>query len=91
MSADMAAGIAFAGDLAEVPEGYEIIEAGGKALHIEHYGAYDKVAEAHYAMDDYMKEKGLELNEIVVEEYVTDPTTVQDPSEILTNIYYFVK
>ncbi|MGE0566685.1 MAG: SRPBCC family protein [Bacteroidia bacterium] len=61
-----------------------------KVLVIDYYGAYDKSAEAHYAMDAYMKEKGLEQS-FVIEEYVTDPSTVSDPSQILTKIYYVVK
>lgn len=91
MQADLAAGVAVQGEVAELPEGYETIAVGGKALLIEYYGPYDGVAEAHYAMDDYMKEKGLELNEIVMEEYVSDPGQEPDPSKWLTYIYYFVK
>ena len=91
-TADMAAAVPVIGDNKTKVKGYENMEvAGGKALHIAYYGAYEKSEDAHYAMDDYMKEKGLELNELVIEEYVTDPTKEADTSKWLTNIYYLVK
>lgn len=62
----------------------------GKVLLIDYYGPYDKSAQAHYAMDAYMKEKGL-TQSVVVEEYVTDPMTEKDPAKWLTKIYYVVK
>lgn len=61
-----------------------------KVLLIEYYGAYDKSANAHYAMDAYMKEKGLSQN-LVIEEYVTDPMSEKDTAKWLTNIYYVLK
>jgi effector-binding domain-containing protein len=62
----------------------------GKVLLIDYYGPYDKSAQAHYAMDAYMKEKGLKQS-VVVEEYITDPMTEKDPAKWLTKIYYVVK
>ncbi|MFO0355998.1 MAG: SRPBCC family protein [Sphingobacteriaceae bacterium] len=62
----------------------------GKALLIPYYGAYDKSANAHYAMDAYMKEKGL-MQTMVIEEYVTDPMSEKDTAKWLTNIYYILK
>ena len=72
-------------------EGIEKFETpAGKVLHIAYYGAYDKSANAHYAMDAYMKEKGL-TQSLVLEEYVTDPMNEKDTAKWLTNIYYLVK
>jgi effector-binding domain-containing protein len=62
----------------------------GKVLLIDYYGSYEKSAQAHYAMDAYMKEKGLKQS-VVVEEYVTDPMTEKDTAKWLTRIYYVVK
>ena len=59
------------------------------ALYIAYYGAYDKSAKAHQAMDDYMKEKGL-THSVVIEEYITDPMTEKDTAKWLTNIYYVI-
>lgn len=62
----------------------------GKVLLIEYYGAYEKSANAHHAMDNYIKEKGLTQN-FCIEEYVTDPVIEKDTTKWLTNIYYLVK
>ncbi len=61
-----------------------------KVLLIEYYGSYDKSANAHYAMDAYMKEKGYTQG-TVLEEYVTDPMSEKDTAKWLTNIFYLVK
>lgn len=61
----------------------------GKVLLIDYYGPYEKSGQAHYAMDAYMKEKGLSQS-VVVEEYITDPMTEKDPAKWLTKIYYVV-
>lgn len=62
-----------------------------KVLHIEYYGPYGaKSMGAHLAMADYMKEKGLTQN-MVIEEYVTDPMMEKDTAKWLTNIFYLIK
>jgi len=71
--------------------GFEKYETpAGKVLLIEYYGAYDKSAAAHYAMDDYMKKNGLTQG-MVIEEYVTDPMVEKDTAKWLTNIFYTLK
>ena len=57
---------------------------------IEYFGSYEKSANAHYAMDAYMKEKGV-IQSFVLEEYITDPMTEKDTAKWQTNIFYFVK
>jgi len=72
-------------------KGYKVVDVpAGKALLIDYYGSYEGGGEAHYAMDDYIKEKGIEST-LVMEEYVTDPTTEPDTSKWLTKIYYTLK
>lgn len=72
-------------------EGVEKFETpAGKVLLIEYFGAYDKSANAHYAMDAYMKEKGL-TQSFVLEEYANDPMTEKDTAKWQTNIFYIVK
>jgi len=73
--------------------GFDAIPAGGPALKIAFYGSFDASAEAHYAMDDYLLAKGLEYGDedLVIEEYVTDPATEPDTTKWLTNIYYILK
>ncbi|MCL4281211.1 MAG: SRPBCC family protein [Flavobacteriales bacterium] len=63
----------------------------GKALKVTHHGNYDNTQEAHHAMDDMMKVKGLQLRDAVIEEYVTDPGQEPDTAKWLTNIYYPVR
>lgn len=62
--------------------------AGGKALQIKYYGAYEKSEAAHLEMDDYMAENGLQLSGAVREIYVTDPISEPDTSKWLTEIIY---
>ncbi|HMO39245.1 MAG TPA: GyrI-like domain-containing protein [Saprospiraceae bacterium] len=76
---------------ASVP-GFDIVEIpAGRLLVIDYYGSYDGTAEAHYAMDEYLREHGQEAGEPVWEEYVTDPTTEPDTSKWLTRVYYPLK
>lgn len=72
-------------------EGVEKFETpASKVLMIEYFGAYDKSANAHYAMDAYMKEKGLKQG-LIIEEYANDPMTEKDTAKWQTNIFYLVK
>lgn len=72
-------------------EGVEKIETpASKVLLIEYFGAYNKSANAHYAMDAYIKEKGL-IQTFVLEEYANDPMVEKDTAKWQTNIYYLVK
>lgn len=76
----------------KMDKGLEVIKVNpSKALKIEYYGAYDKSANAHYAMDEYLKEKGLEHFPPVVEQYITDPSTEPDSTKWLTNIIYLIQ
>ncbi|MDX1943620.1 MAG: SRPBCC family protein [Saprospiraceae bacterium] len=73
-------------------KGFDTFEVpAGKLLIIDYYGPYTGTAEAHFAMDDYMKEHNLEQNPPVWEQYITDPTTEPDTAKWLTKIYYSVK
>lgn len=65
--------------------------AKGQALLIEFFGAYDSLANAHFAMDDYMTEKKLQSIPPVIEEYVTDPGQEPDTAKWLTRVIYYVQ
>ena len=86
---DMAAGIPIEGE-ADI-EGYDMIQIGGKARHIVHYGSFSGSAVAHYAMDDFIHENELILNDIILEEYASKPGIEPDTSKWLTHIYYLIK
>ncbi len=63
-----------------------------KALCIEYYGPYNQTEKAHAAMEKYIQSKGLSVQDYVIEEYATDPASVNyDYSKVMTRIYYFPK
>ncbi|NNF01696.1 MAG: hypothetical protein HKN22_03355 [Bacteroidia bacterium] len=60
----------------------------GMAVMGQHYGSHDKLGDVHYAIDEWMKSNGKAPAGAPWEVYVTDPTTVSDPSQVLTEVYY---
>lgn len=58
-----------------------------KALMVDYYGAYAGSEAAHIAIDNYAKEKNIEVG-MPWESYITDPSTEPDTSKWLTKIYY---
>ena len=54
-------------------------------------GNYSKIGIAHYAMDDYMKEKNFLQGSPVIEEYVSGPDKEADSTKWVTNVYYRVQ
>ena len=61
----------------------------GKGAEIDYYGSYEKIGDAHKAMDEYLKDHGIEKQKIVLEEYITGPMVEKDTSKWLTKIYYY--
>ncbi len=91
-TADMIAGVPIAMDAKSKLKGMDVYESpASKALMIEYHGGYAGSMAAHEAMDAHMKANGLEMNEIVVEEYVTGPGAEPDSTKWVTNIYYLIK
>ncbi len=68
-----------------------LVVPSGKNLHIVYMGGYSKIGSAHYAMDEYMKEKNFLQGTPVIEEYVTGQDKEADSTKWLTNVYYRVK
>ncbi|MFZ1617639.1 MAG: SRPBCC family protein [Flavobacteriales bacterium] len=64
---------------------------GGKAWMIAYHGDPAGTEEAHKAMDQMLKDKGLELRSPVIEEYMFANTQEPDTGKWITNIYYPVK
>lgn len=84
---DMVAGIPVKGK-PSIP-GFSTFEIpAGLELRIDYFGAYDKMGEAHYAMEDYIKEKGLTSRVPVIEEYFSDPEMEPDTAKWLTRVIY---
>lgn len=62
-----------------------------KALKIKYLGSYEKIGDAHLAMDAYMKDHGLKQLVPVMEVYVTDPMAEPDTTKWITKVIYFVE
>jgi len=62
----------------------------GKAIQVDYYGDPDKSEAAHYAIEYYMRDKGLLVNYPIVQETITDPLQEKDMSKWLTRITYYV-
>lgn len=88
-TADMAAGVPVdAAEPAALPDDYVLLTPPpGNAAILAYYGDYDGLGEGHRAMGAYLGERA-ESATLVLEEYVTDPTTETDPDKILTRIVY---
>ncbi len=87
-TADMAAAIPLSDALSidgasslQIPE--------GQVIQVDHYGDSEASANAHFAIDDYMKDNGLFQELPMVEEYITDASTEKDPAKWLTRISYY--
>lgn len=59
------------------------------AFLIDYYGDHKDSEVAHLAMDAHLQAQGITATpSLVIEHYVTDPTTEADPTKWLTKIYY---
>ena len=71
---------------------FEYLEVEASESYVyKYYGEYSEVGPAHYEMADYLKNNNLTQGNVVIEEYVTDPTTVESYNDVLTNVRYLVK
>jgi AraC family transcriptional regulator len=61
---------------------------GGLVATTTHTGPYDKLAEAHAAMQEWIESEGLTAHGAPWEVYVTDPADVPDPNEWKTDIFW---
>ena len=63
----------------------------GRAATTVHVGPYETISDSYDALHEWIGEQGLEAIGACWEVYLTDPTTVSDPSQIRTEIYWPVK
>lgn len=87
---DMAAAIPVK-EAAEIKGADSYTVPAGKALQIDYYGDYSGTEKAHTAMDKYLSDYGLKHKNIILEEYVTDPSQEKDASKWLTRITYMLE
>ena len=84
--------------LADVPAGKDslsdVVKLGksppGKAIKFQHRGTYEEIDATYEAITAYLDEKGLEAQNLFIEEYLTVPKTADDAA-MEVDIYVFVK
>jgi effector-binding domain-containing protein len=62
----------------------------GRTMRFEHRSAYEDIDSTYEAITAYLDEKGIEAKPMFVEEYVTEPKSVDDAG-LQVDIYVFVK
>ena len=62
----------------------------GKAMRFEHRGSYEDIDSTYEAITAYLDEKGLEADNLFVEEYLNDVKTSDDPN-LQVDIYVLLK
>jgi effector-binding domain-containing protein len=63
----------------------------GRAIKMHYWGNYNKMGDAHKAMQDYIAQKHLTITGAPWEVYITDPMTEKDTAKWHTEIYYPVQ
>ncbi|MCF8378149.1 MAG: GyrI-like domain-containing protein [Bacteroidales bacterium] len=63
----------------------------GKVVTVTHKGDYSSTYYSWEAVENYVKENGLEVNGNPWETYITDPQTEPDPSKWITELYWPIK
>jgi effector-binding domain-containing protein len=63
---------------------------GGKALKFVHRGSYDSMDNIYEAITNHLELKGLEAQDVFVEEYQTDPVTTPEDKFVIT-VYVPIK
>jgi effector-binding domain-containing protein len=84
--------------LAEKPEGKDQLGSdvkigsspAGKAIKFQHRGAYDDIDSTYDLITAYLDEKGLEAQNLFIEEYLTDTKNADDQG-LQVDIYVFIK
>lgn len=61
---------------------------GGKVVKAVHIGPYDKIEMTYAQMQQWMSEKGLMPKKLMWEKYLTDPQTVKDPEQYVTELFW---
>ncbi len=63
----------------------------GKTAFVSHMGEYSSTYYSWGALENYIKENGLETNGSPYEVYITDPETEPDPTKWVTELYWPIK
>ena len=72
-------------------EGFRIASSpAGKTMKFEHRGSYDEIDTTYEAITAYLDEKGLEAQNLFIEEYLNTPRG-SDDEDLQVDIYVFLK
>lgn len=63
---------------------------GGHALEFVHRGSYDSLDDTYEAITNYLDDKQLEPQDVLIEQYVTDPATA-DADNLVVNVLVLTK
>jgi effector-binding domain-containing protein len=61
-----------------------------KAIYVTYAGPYDRIADAHNSLDQYLANKKLQQKTPVIEQYISGPNNEKDSSKWITKILYLV-
>jgi effector-binding domain-containing protein len=62
-----------------------------KAVYVDYYGAYDKIAGAYKSIAEYLAANNLKQKAPTMEHYITDPAKEKDTAKWLTKIIFLVE
>ena len=62
----------------------------GKTMRFQHRGAYDDIDGTYEAITAYLDEKGIDAQDVFIEEYLNETKTSDDPN-LQVDIYVLVK
>jgi len=62
----------------------------GKAMKFEHRGEYDDIDSTYDAITAYLDEKGVDAQDVFLEEYLNEPKTSDDPN-LQVDIYVLIR
>ena len=62
----------------------------GRALKFVHRGTYDELNQTYEAITNYLDEKGLDAQDVLIEEYLTELGTTPD-SQLVVNVFVPLK
>ena len=62
----------------------------GKAMKFEHRGEYDDIDSTYDAITAYLDEKGVDAQDVFVEEYLNEPKSSDDPN-LQVDIYVLIR
>jgi effector-binding domain-containing protein len=59
-----------------------------KCVMTVHVGPYEQIMATYERMQEHIRKEGLKPKKLMWERYLNDPATVNDPNELITEIYW---